>query len=246
MKKNELLLLECREKATEFRIRFGYGPNDPIHLRSFLLQHNVVTLFRPMSAGFAGMAMIVGGKRFMMINHTHTLGKQHFTIAHELYHLFVQENFTSQKCKTGLFLKQEDLEERKADLFAGALLLPEMGVISLIPKEERSGKLSDQTIFKIQQVYSSSVSATIYRLVELGFADSSYFDLYKSGSTEKMRNLGFDTRLMYPGNQELTLGDYAVKAGTLFQQGKISESMYLSYLNAIQIDPLQPLDNGEE
>jgi hypothetical protein len=82
--------------------------------------------------------------------------------------------------------------------------------------------------------------------VELGFADNSYFDLYKSGSTEKMRNLGFDTRLMYPGNQELTLGDYAVKAGTLFQLGKISESMYLSYLNAIQIDPLQPLDNGEE
>ncbi len=246
MKKNELLLLECKEKVAEFRNRFGFGPNDPIHLRSFLLQQNVITLFRTMSAWFAGMAMIVDSKRFMMINHTHTLGKQHFTVAHELYHLFVQENFTSQKCKTGLFLKQEDLEEKKADLFAGALLLPEMGVISLIPKEERTGKVSDQTLFKIQQVYSASVSATIYRLVELGFVDNSYFDLYKSGSTERMRNLGFDTRLMYPGNQELTLGDYAVKAGTLFQQGKISESMYLSYLNAIQIDPLQPLDNGEE
>jgi hypothetical protein len=44
----------------------------------------------------------------------------------------------------------------------------------------------------------------------------------------------------------LTLGDYAVKAGTLFQQGKISEAVYFSYLNAIQIDPHQPLENGEE
>lgn len=199
-----------------------------------------------MSAGFAGMAMIVDQKRFMMINQTHTLGKQHFTIAHELYHLFVQENFKSQRCKTGLFLKQTDPEEKKADLFAAHLLLPEIGVTWLIPREERIGKISDQTIFKIQQVYSVSVRATIFRLIELGFADESYFEQYKSGSTVKMRNLGFDTRLMYPGNQDLTLGDYAVKAGTLFQQGKISESVYLSYLNAIQIDPLQKLENGEE
>jgi Zn-dependent peptidase ImmA (M78 family) len=246
MKKNDLLLLECKEKAAEFRNRFGFGPNDPIHLRSFLLQHNVMTLFKPMSAGFAGMAMIVDQKRFMMINQNHTLGKQHFIIAHELYHLFVQENFKSKKCKTGLFLKQTDPEEKKADLFAAHLLLPEMGVTRLIPKEERISKVSDQTIFKIQQVYSVSVRATIFRLIELGFADESYFEVYKSGSTIKMRNLGFDTRLMYPGNQDLTLGDYAVKAGTLFQQGKISESVYLSYLNAIEIDPLQKLENGEE
>lgn len=246
MKKNDLLLLECKEKAAEFRIRFGYSQNDPIHLRSFLLQQNVMTLFKPMSSGFAGMAMIVDQKRFMMVNQTHTMGKQHFTIAHELYHLFVQENFTSQKCKTGLFLKQSDPEEKKADLFSAQLLLPDFGVISLIPKDERTGKISDQTLFKIQQVYSVSVRATIFRLIELGFADESYFEQYRIGSTVKMRNLGFDTRLMYPGNHDLTLGDYAVKAGTLFQQGKISESVYLSYLNAVQIDPLQKLENGEE
>jgi Zn-dependent peptidase ImmA (M78 family) len=246
MKKNDLLRLECKEKAAQFRNLFGYGPDDPIHLRSFLLQQNVLTMFKPLSGGFAGMAMNVNNKRFMMVNHNHTLGKQHFTIAHELYHLFVQENFKSQKCKTGLFLKQEDPEEKKADLFAANLLLPEIGVSSMIPNEERNGKISDQTIFKIQQVYSVSVRATIFRLVELGFVNDNYFEKYQTGSTEKMRNLGFDTRLMFPGNQGLTLGDYAVKAGTLFQQEKISESVYLSYLNAIQIDPLQKIENGEE
>lgn len=246
MNRNNLLRLECKEKAAHFRNRFGYGPDDPIHLRSFLLMQNVVTLFKPLSGGFAGMAMIVDQKPFMMVNQTHTLGKQHFTIAHELYHLFVQENFVSQKCKTGLFTKQEDPEELKADLFAANLLLPEIGVSSLIPQEERKGAISAQTIFKIQQVYSVSVKATIFRLVELGFADKSYFQTYESGSTEKMRNLGFDTRLMYSGNQDLTLGDYAVMAGSLFQQEKISESVYLSYLNAVHIDPLQKIENGEE
>lgn len=246
MRKIDLLRLECKEKAAKFRNRFGYGPDDPIHLRSFLLQHNVMTLFKPLSGGFGGMAMIVDQKRFMMVNQNHTLGKQHFTIAHELYHLFVQENFVSQKCKTGLFLKQQDLDEKKADLFAGNLLLPEIGVSSLIPEEERKAEISAQTIFKIQQVYSVSVKATIYRLVELGFADESYYEKFQSGSTEKIRNLGFDTRLMYPGNKDLTLGDYAVKAGILFQQGKISESVYMSYLNAVNIDLLQKIENGEE
>lgn len=246
MKKNDLLRLECREKAAQFRNRFGYGPDDPIHLRSFLLKQNVVTLFKPLGGSFAGMAMIVDQKRFMMVNQNHTMGKQHFTIAHELYHLFIQENFISKKCKTALFLAQGDPEELKADLFAANLLLPEIGVSTLVPQEERKGKVSAQTIFKIQQVYSVSVKATIFRLVELGFVDSGYFETFQSGSTEKMRNLGFDTRLMYPGNQDLTLGDYAVMAGTLFQQRKISESVYLTYLNAVHIDPLQKIENGEE
>lgn len=246
MKKNDLLRLECKEKAAKFRNKFGFGPDEPIHLRSFLLQQDVLTLFKPLSGGFSGMAMVVNHKRFMMINQNHTLGKQHFTIAHELYHLFVQENFVSQRCKTGLFLNQEDQEEKKADLFASNLLLPEIGVSSMIPDNERKGNLSDQTIFKIQQVYSVSVKATIFRLVELGFIDKSYFDKYQSGSTEKIRNLGFDTRLMYPGNLDLVLGDYAIKARTLFEQGKISESVYFSYLNAVNIDPLQKIENGEE
>jgi Zn-dependent peptidase ImmA (M78 family) len=246
MKKNDLLRIECKIKAAQFRNQFGYGPDDPIHLRSFLLHQNVLTMFKPLSGGFGGMAMIVDQKRFMMVNQNHTLGKQHFTIAHELYHLFVQENFKSQKCKTGLFLKQKDLEEKKADFFAANLLLPEIGVTSMIPTEERNGKISEQTIFKIQQVYSVSVKATIFRLVELGFADDSYFEKFENGSTQKMRNLGFDTQLMRSGNQDLILGDYAVKAKTLFQEGKISESVYFSYLNAIHIDPLQKIENGEE
>lgn len=246
MKKSNLLRLECKEKASQFRKNFGFGPDDPIHLRSFLLKQNVISLFKPLSDGFAGMAMIVGGRRFMMVNQNHTMGKQHFTIAHELYHLFVQENFTARKCITGLFLKQTDVEEKKADLFAANLLLPDIGVSSLVPKEERLGSVSEQTIFKIQQVYSVSVKATIFRLKELGFVDDSYFDAYKSGSTQKIRNLGFDTRLMFPGNQDLALGDYAVLAKELFEAGRISESLYFDYLNAINIDLLQKLENGEE
>ncbi len=53
----------------------------------------------------------------MLINTTQSLGKQHFTIGHGLYHLFIQENFSSQTCQTGMFNKKE-VEEYRADWFA--------------------------------------------------------------------------------------------------------------------------------
>lgn len=176
-----MLRLELKEKASGFRQKFGYAETDPIYLKSFLLKNNVITVFSDLGEGLSGMALKVQEDRFMLVNHGQSLGRQHFTIAHELYHLFVQENFVSRKCVTGLFSNQKDLEEKKADLFAANLLLPETGMLNLIPIAERSGKISEQTIFKIQQYYSVSVKAVIFRLFAMGLVDKSYFNAFSCG-----------------------------------------------------------------
>jgi hypothetical protein len=48
-------------------------------------------------------------------------------------------------------------------------LLPELGIYELIPDDEKIKKnsITKQTIFKIQQYYSVSVNAVIFRLVPL-------------------------------------------------------------------------------
>ena len=116
---NKLQKLEIKNNASAFRKEFGYGETDPIRLDSFLLKKNILTVFKPLSSNLAGMAIkSINLDMFIMVNQNHSLGKQHFTIAHELYHLFIQENFTSQRCITGLFDKQTDIEEEKADCFA--------------------------------------------------------------------------------------------------------------------------------
>ena len=248
MKKEKLLYLEIKEKASTFRSSFGFGEFEPIHLKSFLLKNNIISLFRPLSGLLAGMAIKAGNSRFMMINHNHSIGKQHFTIAHELYHLFVQENFISQKCTTGLFDKQQDIEEKKADLFAANLLLPESGIFSFIPKEERTKKnnISENTLFKIQQYYSVSLKAVIYRLFQLELVDNSYFDLYQSGVKIKAKHLGYDVKLFEPGNQFISIGNYAELANKLLKDGKISESYFFELLNSIGIDPFDTNENGDE
>lgn len=246
MNKNELLRLELKEKASGFRRKFGYSETDPIYLKSLLLGNNVITVFANLGSKLSGMALKIGENRFMLVNHEQVLGRQHFTIAHELYHLYVQENFTSRKCVTGLFNKQIDIEEKKADLFAANLLLPETGILNFIPASERGGKISEATVFKIQQYYSVSVKAVIFRLFELKMVGQEYFDLYSSGLTAKAHRLGYDSRLFKKGNENLVVGDYAELANELFDSGKISESLYYEFLNSIHIDPLEIKENHGE
>lgn len=250
MSKNKLFQFELQNKASAFRKDNGYGETDPIRLDSFLLKKNILTLYKPLSSNLAGMAIKASeDDLFMMVNQNHNLGKQHFTIAHELYHLFVQENFISQKCMTGLFDQQKNIEEKKADYFAANLLLPELGVFELIPGNERSSKntISTETLFKIQQYYSVSINAVIFRLVEFELVDRKYFDIYnQSGKKQTARLLGYDVKLYEKGNFNKVIGDYGAIANRLYKSGKISESHYFELLNTIGIDPFTKEDVDDE
>jgi Zn-dependent peptidase ImmA (M78 family) len=247
---NKLQKLEIKNKANSFRKNFGYGETDPIRLISFLLKQNILTVFKPLSGNFAGMAIKANNNDlFIMINHNHSIGKQHFTIAHELYHLFIQENFTSQRCVTGLFYNQTDIEEEKADCFAANLLLPELGIYELIPDDEKIKKnsITKQTIFKIQQYYSVSVNAVIFRLVELELIDKSYFEKYNQLSKKQLaRLLGYDVKLYESGNKNKVIGNFGTVANSLFEKSKISESFYFELLNTIGIDPFNKDDKEDE
>lgn len=249
MKNRRLFQFEIENKAAIFRKENGFGETDPIRLKSVLLKKNIISVFKPLSGSLAGMVIKVSdNSMFMLINHNHSIGKQHFTIAHEFYHLFIQENFSSQKCTTGLFELQTDIEEHKADLFAANLLLPELGVYELIPVSERQKRnaISSETLFKIQQYYSVSIKAIIYRLVELGLVDNDYFDKYSTGIKAMSRGLGYDVQLYEAGNKNQIIGDYATLASRLYKSQKISESYYLELVNAIGFDPFIKEESNDE
>jgi len=245
-----LLNKEIKSKAELFRTTSGFGPTDSICLDSFLLKKNITTLFKPMSGNFAGMAIKANNERnFILVNSKHTKGKQHFTIAHELYHLFIQENFKSQRCETGLFERQQDIEERKADIFAACFLMPENGIFELIPDKEKAGKnlISTETLFRIQHYFNVSFNALIYRIIELGYIDKTYYDKYESGKKTIALRLGYDISLYEPANENKVIGDYASKASYLYKKQMITEAEYLRLLNTINIDPYKKfIQNKDE
>ena len=69
-------------QVAEFRADNGLSASEAINLKSLLLKLNVLTIFRPLSDNFSGMCLKDGsGHRFMLVNSSHSRGRQHFTIS---------------------------------------------------------------------------------------------------------------------------------------------------------------------
>jgi Zn-dependent peptidase ImmA (M78 family) len=118
---------EISIQAFDFRKNQSLNDVEPINCKSLLLKLNVLTVYRPLSDDFSGMCLRKGDLMFILLNSNQTRGKQHFTIAHELYHLFFQDDFKPHACNPGN-TKGVDANEKLADAFASELLLPEMGL----------------------------------------------------------------------------------------------------------------------
>jgi Zn-dependent peptidase ImmA (M78 family) len=236
-----------QKKANQFRERNGISSNEPIRIKSLLIKLNILTCYKPLSDNFSGMSLKSDNNNlFILVNSNHSLGRQHFTIAHELYHLFEQEKFQVHQCTTGKFDKK-NIEEYNADYFASCLLTPENGLLDLIPDNEITTKnISLRTVIKLEQYYSVSRSSMLLRLKLLEIIDLKQYELLKSYKVgETAMQYGYDTSLYKNGNQNLIIGDYGEKAKLLFDNEKISEGHYLELMSAIGIDLSDYKDEGE-
>jgi len=236
-----------QKKANQFRERNGISGGEAIRLKSLLLKLNVFTLFRPLTEAFSGMSLKVNDNaRFILVNSNHSIGRQHFTIAHELYHLFIQDKFEIHQCKTGLFDPKKK-EEYNADYFASCLLMPESGIQEMIPDEElNKKKISLQTIIRLEQYFSVSHSSMLVRLKMLGLLDAKAFDYFKTfKASETAQQFGYQTALYKEGNHDVIVGDYGEKAKRLFDIEKISEGHYMELMQKIGIDITNP-EHGDE
>lgn len=246
---NKLIL---EKYVSKFRAEHGLGADDPIRLKSLLSKLNVITVFKPLGENFSGMAIRIDAddspSRFIMVNSTHSKGKQHFTICHELYHLFIQQSFHSMVCNTAIFKKGTG-EEFNADVFASYLLLPEHGLKSLIPDEELAkDKISLKTIVKIEHYFSCSRTALLYRLKDLSLITSSTYDRYCKNVKRSAIRYGYATDLYEPANQGLIIGDYGELARDLYENNIVSESHYFSLMkdSGMSESDLENLFNAEE
>lgn len=232
--------------ATQFRSKWDIGSKDPIRFKSLLIKLNIIVLFKQLSERFSGMSFMVDDNKFMLINSEHPLGRQNFTVCHEIYHLCIQRDFTLHSCITEGF-DRRNKPEYNADLFAAYLLMPEPGIFDLVPKDElKKNKISLPTILKIEQFYECSRTALLYRLDSLNLIDIGAYELFRVDISKEARKYGYDTSLYYPGRHGLVTGDYGIIAKELFDKEKISESHYVSLLRDIGIDVDKENDQHEQ
>lgn len=220
--------------AGQTRSNLGIGQDEPVNMKTVIRQLNCLTIYRPLSEMLFGLSLkSPGGEdRFILVNSNSTRGRQHFTIAHELFHLLFDENPKPHFCS-----KEEgkDPSERSADMFASALLMPRSGIIKSIPADEIAGKaVSIDTAIRIGQLFGVSHSTLTIRLKELRIISQQEADRMMAISIRKEAGLrGFDRSLYESGNHGLVIGDFGSMARKLYEEEKISEGHYMELLNMI-------------
>ena len=223
--------------ASKFRLDvLGCSLADPVRVKAMLLKLNILTVYRPLSEKFCGLSLLSkDGKRFMLINSNTKRGRQHYTIAHELYHLYYDENPKPHICTE---TESKDVQEKNANKFASSLLMPREGVLQLKPEQEiLSRRISLPTVLKLEHYFGVSWSSMLFRLNDLNLMTSQQVENYRYYSpTEIARQYGFDTALYESGNENLIIGDYGVMARELFEKEIITEGEYDEAMNLIRYE----------
>ena len=220
--------------ARQMRGNLGVGNNEPISMKTVLRQLNVMAVYRPLSDKLFGLSLKSGDNQdmFILINSNSTRGRQHFTIAHELFHLLYDDNPKPHFCEKDM---SKASIERSADMFASALLMPREGIISKIPADEIvSREISIETALLLGQLYGVSHSTLVLRLKELKIISQRHAEkLFALSVRHEAALRGLDLSLYNSGNQGLIIGDFGAKARKLYDCEKISEGHYIELLNMI-------------
>ena len=249
---NQAISLRLKKHASEFRSKCGITSNELIPLRSILNKMDIVAVFRPLNESLSGMAIKIGNDekneaaRFILVDTSQAIGRQNFTICHEIYHLYYQNNFVSAIDKTGLF-DNSNKEEYNADIFASFLLLPEDGIREMIPDAElKKNTITLKTILKIEQYFRCSRTVLLRRLKAIGVIDNNYFDLYKANVIRGAIEYGYDISLYQPDNRSYVISNYGEFARDAFEKDLISESHYYSLLHDLGINIQKIGANGQD
>lgn len=228
---------QYENEANALRERFLLGNRLPVDMESLLVEQGIITVFMPMDDNFSGMCLRYDDcTNFMLINSKMVLGRQNFTIAHELYHLFVQDknDFEVHSCDIN---NPKSPVERHANSFASYFLLPETGVKEMMVKINCTrNNINPAHIITLCGCFGVSYQAMLIRLDKiLRLPENRFDDLWSFPPVSYAEQCGLKTDVFrIPTRDNVIIGDYAAKAQALYDSGKISKGHLIELMSDIK------------
>jgi Zn-dependent peptidase ImmA (M78 family) len=221
--------------AISLRLKLNESADSSIDIFNTLKNlKNVTLVFHPFSSQISGMCIKAESHFLIAINSSTTIGRQRFTAAHELYHTYLQDGFSSVVCEANLEDNKKNDEEKNADLFASYFLAPVESLQMFIEKLLNGRKnLELKDILSIEQYFQISRQANLVRLISEGYLSRAEAEHFKKNIIIEALKLGFDISLYKPSspeNSNLTFGSYIFLAQNLLDSGKISNAAFKEYL----------------
>ncbi len=217
-------------KALSLRKELGEDTASPVDI--FSLAHTITRLtlvFYPMGDHISGMCIKNDGNPVIAINSSMSVGRQRFSMAHELYHLYFDENV--QSTVSAIKIGTGNHTEKAADQFASYFLIPPVALSESIKKMHGTskGNLEIKEIVKLEQYFGVSRQAILYRLIEDNKLTVQQAEQFRQGVIRSAVNLGYDDSLYKPlpeNKQYKTYGYYIQQAEELLKKDLISTGKY--------------------
>ena len=223
--------------------------SSPMDIFSLINNLKGVTLvFYPMSERISGMCIREENSKIIAINSSMSYGRQRFTAAHELYHLFFEKELRSVVCEKDIIESKSD-SEKEADMFASYLLAPYDSLRTYLEENNMLNNhiLTVEDVINMEQFYQLSHLAMLYRLVYDGYIDRDLYNDLRISVSQKAIRLGYDDKL-YKASQEdkkyFSIGEYVQKVELLKERDLISNGKYEELLlDAFRADIVYNLGN---
>ena len=220
-------LYQLNQLATEFRLDMGINHNDPLDFFPLITNKlkNLTIVFLEMAEEISGACCRLNTEQIMFINARHSKGRQNFTAAHEIYHLFYEESsFTI--CN----IKSNDEVEKNANKFASFLLMP-INALYNYKKENKIKKWDLNSIIDCEQYFQMSHEALLYRLKSASEISFEEFNSFKPRVKYSAAKRGYDLSLYEPfTNENYTIGNYARLVEEAYEKDLISNGKREEFL----------------
>ncbi len=210
--------------ATQVRSGLGFGPLEPIDITKVAKLSAVTCVYRPLDSEISGIFVRAGAAQVILINSAKTLGHQHYTLAHELYHALYDREVAGQPCYARS--PKANRRERGADEFAAHLLMPGPGLYYYLAARSSDRKTSIVDVIYLEQLFGVSHQAMLNQLRRLKLIGPKEADQWESGIRQAARQWGYDDDLYRPTGHKAIETDYAEKARWALDRDLISFAKY--------------------
>ena len=239
---------ELAKEASELRKRLGDDDRSPVDI--FRLAHtidNLTLVFYPMGDNISGMCIKTAKNIIVAINSSMSYGRQRFTMAHELYHCYFDDDTDTTVCPINIDSNND--VEKEANLFASFFLAPPASLSDEIKKYRyKAGALDISGVVELEQLFGLSRRAMLTRLIDEKALDEPEATSMKTAVISSAAALGYDDTLYRPAQnekQQITYGKYIKSAGQLIECELISYGKYEELLlDAFRHDIVYGNDNA--
>lgn len=243
--------MDLSNKASNLRKRLGEDGESPVDIFKLVQKiENFTLVFYPLGTNISGVCYKRETSSVIVINSDMSVGRQRFSLAHELYHLYFDDSTVNAVSPT--MIGSGDENEKKADQFASYFLIPSSSLYDMVEdiKENKNRKeLTIEDVIRIEQYYGVSHKAIIYRLLDEGYLKKGQIKDIEIGIIETAAKLGYDITLYRPSpenKKSIVLGNYITLSEKLLEKEIISQGKYEDLLlDAFRDDLVYGID-GEE